>query len=775
MAKKHNQAALGDHSLLWQAAFWGLAIILFYPPFFRGLFFNNEQQTTLILISIVFLLTWLWKLSLREISFLNRPIDFCALGLFIAYLISAFGAANYRLAVAEIIKVCLYFLTFWLCANLPRADQNIKKIMQVIYCSGIGIAAAGILTALGFIHINDGFVAGRIYSTLQYPNALAIYLLAIVFLGLYLWDAGSDKYKYLYSLGNFTLLFAFLGANSRGAFLILPIVTVLYFVFAAVERRYSIIVHYILTFLAVMIASYRFIPEILAGQTGNAGIWLLAGLLASVLAQAFLQLIASKQGFKEFNYKKFGIVIAVIFIVLVCVLLYLLFYQADLAAKILPEQLVERIQGIDFNDRNSQERLYWAGEALTKIVKQRPLFGLGGGAWQAAYQSFQGYGYSSTQVHNDWVQLWAESGTVGFLLWIGLWLFFLITAWKNYKKGSAEQRLIQIALTAGALAIGGHAMIDFDLALSAVAMILWSMFGLTRAMDKNINADHKILEPKKFVGYKTLYYGAVGIFTALAVMVSSSLLLGNSYAQKAIEAVQNNNPEQAMRNFERAALLDPFQASFEIDLARLYLAKGDKDKALQLGEAAVKKDRYNWRIYANLTEIYWQTGDINKAVAAMETAHSNARWQTAANENLAKVYASAGLNYLQQGKKEEAEEVFAKAANLPELITTRVSALTPKEKWLWETLRKPLEVTPPVKLNAGMALYFLNEFDRAAALLNEAAEKEELQAEAYLWLALIKDKQHSAQEATKLLQQSADMDPDIAANFKMIRELPLLR
>ncbi|MEW6273944.1 MAG: hypothetical protein AB1556_02355, partial [Bacillota bacterium] len=46
--------AVEHGSWAYQAAFWGVALLLLLPPYFRGLFFATEQQRALILAAVVF-------------------------------------------------------------------------------------------------------------------------------------------------------------------------------------------------------------------------------------------------------------------------------------------------------------------------------------------------------------------------------------------------------------------------------------------------------------------------------------------------------------------------------------------------------------------------------------------------------------------------------------------------------------------------------------------------------------------------------------------------
>jgi len=127
-------------------AFWGLAILLFLPPYFRGLFFQPEQERALIFAAIIFWFAWLWKWSKRDNSFLSHLLDYFVLAFPVVNLISAFQAANYGLAVDEVVKTTLYFMVYWLSSRLVRNDKDIVTILNVIYISAIGVALAGLAT-----------------------------------------------------------------------------------------------------------------------------------------------------------------------------------------------------------------------------------------------------------------------------------------------------------------------------------------------------------------------------------------------------------------------------------------------------------------------------------------------------------------------------------------------------------------------------------------------------------------------------------------------------
>ena len=76
---------------------------------------------------------------------------------------------------------------------------------------------------------------------------------------------------------------------------------------------------------------------------------------------------------------------------------------------------------------------YWRG--AVEIIAQRPLFGVGGGNFPAAYCAVKGGGDEETRlVHNDYLQITVETGVFGLLAYLALWWRF----WRFVVKEPAQ-------------------------------------------------------------------------------------------------------------------------------------------------------------------------------------------------------------------------------------------------------------------------------------------------------------------------------------------------
>ncbi|WP_406676127.1 O-antigen ligase family protein [Neomoorella carbonis] len=767
----------GGNQTLFLLAFAGLMVLLFYPPFFRGLFFPVEQRWTLLFAAVLFFLTYLWKLSRREVSFLNRPLDFAAAALVVVYILAAVKPASRSLAVAEVAKLLLYFLTFWLTSRLGGQRRTLY-LLHALYLATVGVALAALLSATGIVYIKDGFVGGRFFSTLQYPNALASYVGAGSIIGFYLWAQSGSRQRYLYAAANYLLLMVFLGTGSRGAYLVFPVVVFLYWLLAPKGYRLNTLAHLVTSSAAALAGNARFIPLAVAKAYGPAWSWFALGLLVAFAGQ----LIIHGAGWSLRTPRARLAAGVAVLVFLVGAGVFSARHQlavtpvggdrqpAGVLTRILPPQIMTRLQDINLETKSSRERLIWTGDAL-KMVRERPVLGFGGGGWEAAYRQYQSYFYNSTQVHNDYAQVAVETGMAGITVLGIIWLLFLLATLGNYRFYRGTERLQTLAIGMAALNLGLHAAIDFDLALGAVSMMLWACFGLARGIEGQRLGPEPALAAAVFKNKQVAYVTGAALATLVIVLFSVSYLAGVASARQAAAALQRNNLRATASYLEEAGRYDPFTASYNSDLAGIYLKEGKTKEALAQALAASKKDPYNLAVLNRLAEAYWQDGAIEQALATMERARQVAPWVGATWENLGQAYTAAGINYLQAGQQDKARRMFQQAAALPAAVKEKEDSLGE-----FKDLHQPGGVTlsPAIHLRAAIGQYFLGQEREAAVNLNAAAGDPQIKAEVQLWQAILAYHQGDAGRANQLLAQVEKANADLAKQYDQFKNLPVL-
>ncbi|MGI9952942.1 O-antigen ligase family protein [Moorellaceae bacterium AZ2] len=766
------------HRGLFSVALVGLLLLLFYPPFFRGLFFPVEQRWSLILATVLFVLTWFWKFSRQDLTFLRHPLEYAAFGLVLVYVASGvYHPASRGLALAEISKVLLYFFVFWMIIQLSNGPGPRSLILHSLYFSGLGVALAGLLTATEVIFIKDGFLGGRFYSTLQYPNALAAYMMGNIFLGFYLWGRADNRLRLAYAAGNYLLFVVFLGTGSRGAFLVLPLVLLLYFLLAPAGWRLSSLAHFLATGLAALVANYRFIPLALTKDYAGSWMWFCLGLGVALALQVILaaagKLVPSAR-------MRVAVTAGVIILALGGGYAYSSFQARQEAGaakpalgweRILPAPIARRLQDINLETRSSRERVEWTRDALS-MLKERPLLGYGGGGWEAAYRQYQRYAYHSTQVHNYYAQLAVETGMVGIIVLAALWLCFFFTVRNLYLRSSGRERLLTVSLLAAALSLGLHAALDFDLALGAVSILLWSCWGLSRSLEVQLSRQEaRERGPAAQVASRKIKYASAVILAAMVIVLfSGSFLAGNASAREGVAALRQGNISLATSKLEEAHSYDPFTTSYAGDLALLYLRQNRLSEALSLVLEALSQEPYNYLLKVRLGEVYWAQGKIPEAVAALEAARDLAPWVVATWESLAKIYVAGGMKYLQYNQPADARDLFAAAISLKSEVERRLAGLGDLQE-LHLDERGGLSLTPGLLLEVAKAQYFLSRWEEAAANLEVVVKDKDLGPEAQMWQALLADRQGQKSRVEEILRELEQKDPALGEQFSQLKSL----
>ncbi|MBF8983781.1 O-antigen ligase family protein [Lutibacter sp. B2] len=709
-----------------------LCILLFYPPFFRGLFFDQELLPTHIF-SFGLGTVWLFT-KIRSKGRIIRSIpDLLGLAIVGMYFISIIYGVNVRLAIGEFLKYANYYMIYLLVRDYTVDDEKNKKtILNVLLLSGVVVSIIGIGSAIGTFSYAGAFVKGRINSTFQYPNALASYLFAlfIVALGL-LQNSENGKEKFFYaSLANL-FIFTFIPTFSRGMWLLAPMLAIVYLILVPKNKKIETIVYGFVITIPAIAFSLLFIKEI---ESSNAVIlWGL--LLVSILMTVGITYLCEKriENLRKISYKPV-VAVGVIFIIMISIIGFIalnstqplilsnmenkedryksvsrditdiiknkeyklevnttvknlqskayagridiysvnnegevkrlikenivesnhlalnfktidttetirieflnyyvntevIFDQATLydhqtgkkikaiklKYKYIPESVVSRVESITSNN-TMQTRVIFYRDAY-KIIKDYPIFGAGGGAWETLYSIYQSYMYWSTQAHSYIIQLWIEIGTLGFLVYLSLIGNLLVDVCKTIKHtDDMKTNMTQCTICIAWLTLIIHSVMDFDLSLGAMSILLWTLFGLTNQM--------QIKRGKKESKNNSLRCITI-IICLILVIESWSLHRGQQYAKKAIEYAQNNSIQNAIIYLEKATKYDPFTGSYHMDLSTMYIVGGGKEnqymeRAIKEIQKSVELAPYNSKILKKVGQIYMQTGDFDKGLSYID-------------------------------------------------------------------------------------------------------------------------------------------------------------
>lgn len=487
----------------------GLSLLILLAPFWRGLYFQTELLLALMFTAVLFLACLGEQFASGAEDFFQDPLDFAVLAMLFAYSLSLFSAVDIHAALLELLKFSGFFMVYWMAAQAAREERDFDRLLLAAYLAALGMAVIGLGAALGWIHLDGAWEEGHIRSTLQYHNALAIYLAALNVIGMALsLKTRGIIARLAYAGGNYLLVLVILGSLSRGTWLLYPVGLAGFILLIPAQYRRQAVYQIILFLGAGLTAGRFFFNSIKSEETLWAGFFLIVGLLMVLAVEALTRGDSSPGNQLDADDHKSGSNLeaparpvlenwqnglrrlcksSLVIRITALMLLQLVFNGIapnpvqGLIHYIVPETAIARADKLSPQDNSVQERgdtYHIAGQ----IIQDHPFTGVGGGGWEALYHSYADRLYWSNEVHNYYLKTWIEAGLLGILALLALGsllLFKLIKTYPRTRKGTDGLSLWAAATAVVLLAL--HGLIDFELSMAAVGFLFYGLIGAIRA------------------------------------------------------------------------------------------------------------------------------------------------------------------------------------------------------------------------------------------------------------------------------------------------------
>ncbi|MGE5392064.1 MAG: O-antigen ligase family protein [Deltaproteobacteria bacterium] len=561
-----------------------LYLLIAASPLFRGLYFESELLPAIIAAALAFLIFLAVKIRNRE-GFKLQALDICMMAFALAYILALFHAVNLHAALVEVLKAASYLMVYWMARELGRDQTRFKGLLISAYIAALLMAFIGIGAALGWFTLPGAYVDGHIRSTLQYHNALAVYLAAAIMVG---WAMGLGETRpsrlSAWNSANYFLIVVLAGTLSRGTLILFPFMLLLFLLVLPARQRIMAMAGLLLFLPAAVLAAGLFYNNLEASGMALLifiiGLALVAGATWIHGSGIFARLL--KPARVKNMFRTWVIAGLVIFGIITAGWLYADSRGLSLTEQISPQGISEKFARLSLRDRSVQERLASYEDAV-KIVKDYPLTGAGGGAWPSLYHRYASQLYWTKEVHNFYLKTAVETGMIGFLSLAALCFFFLrllVSVWKQTKAVELKGSPLFWAAALSVLLIGLHSLVDFDLSLPAVAFLFFAAIGAVVGCSLSWDSAAKSQpRPSKTADMQVNWplsvyiFPLVGILLAGGSIIYSGLFCGADHAAEAgTKAWKARNINEARKLYDRSISLDPLDASHHLNLALLEAA-----------------------------------------------------------------------------------------------------------------------------------------------------------------------------------------------------------
>jgi len=264
-------------------------------------------------------------------------------------------------------------------------------------------------------------------------------------------------------------------------------------------------------------------------------------------------------------------------------------------------------------------------------IKEKPLFGHGYNHfqyYQLSDQPLSRKGIITKFVHNDYLQIWMETGIVGLLLLFTVIALFYLTLFK-YIQTSGQQKVLAVSLLAGMTAYFTHAMVDFVMYPPVLLLMFGAYLGVTNSMLTNTGNNKQILKLDwiEKIGLRlSVVRIALGLF--LIAWLSQPAIAQLAFDQ-AKRDVSRLDIESALKYFELARRFAPYEPVYYSAEADIWyhaaLVTKDPDPARRADDLLARGTEVNPHEVGNLflrALLHREVPELLPDAASMDTVLS---------------------------------------------------------------------------------------------------------------------------------------------------------
>jgi O-antigen ligase len=257
--------------------------------------------------------------------------------------------------------------------------------------------------------------------------------------------------------------------------------------------------------------------------------------------------------------------------------------------------IADTLGKISFTEQSSNGRFNYWGDAWD-YIKEKPIFASGLGNWKIesidkGKEHISGYTVPY-HAHNDFIHVFAETGIIGGMCYLTLFLLIIYYLFKIIKKRYQERKTFDIEyfiLMLPLIVYGVDALLNFPVARPLMQSSLAIYLGLIISLYCNNCIDAKSFV-SKFVGKGSLFIVLILLIPGLYIHVLSFI----SLRQQGRLLYEFNNAQYTFTRDELDKISHDFPNLTETAMpikamkARYYYLAGNKDEAFKMALAGAK-------------------------------------------------------------------------------------------------------------------------------------------------------------------------------------------
>ncbi|MCX8082197.1 MAG: tetratricopeptide repeat protein [bacterium] len=316
----------------------------------------------------------------------------------------------------------------------------------------------------------------------------------------------------------------------------------------------------------------------------------------------------------------------------------------------------ECFPGIATFEKGTLKSRFLIWNITLKMIKKNPLMGVGPGNFVVMYpyyaigeeEALKGTSLLVDRAHNDYLEICAELGIPGFILFLYfLYCFFKICS-VLYKEGGKERRLLTAGIVSSVVAICINALASFPFGNPTTLLLFWANVSFAGGMYRKDIGNGNITVKKE------IPYILLKIYLLIFIAGGFVLSVMGIRASRYIYIARNTYGMVSLKSAEKAVKNNPFSFECPFISAMIATRQGEYEKAYRFILMAKRLYPHSVNVYNNLGLICFQLGRFNEA-------EESYLYALKLNPSAPRIYSNLGVLYMNTDRYDEAITCFKKS------------------------------------------------------------------------------------------------------------------
>ena len=221
-------------------------------------------------------------------------------------------------------------------------------------------------------------------------------------------------------------------------------------------------------------------------------------------------------------------------------------------------------------------------------------------------------GTSESQVHNEYLQVWAETGTAGLAAFVFILVTFFMNAFRSLRERGHSMPWLTIGIISAVSGLLVDSLSNFPLHIVPTSFLFWSYTGMSFRTGAKEHKSFALKQPL----LRTVLVFFIAVIFIKAVFNEFAADLHRRSADLAFEA---GDWKGAIAGYRKAHGYSPVNGRICYDLGMAYVNKKDYPSAVKAFRESIRIRNYG-EVYNDLANCNYLLGDIPEAIKNWEIA-----------------------------------------------------------------------------------------------------------------------------------------------------------